>query len=117
MSIFQHSRSTLTFCRLFVQGFEPQIREIVLGADMPTKRLTQMFSATFPTEIQKLARDFMGEYVWIAVGRVGAACENVEQRLVKCAGSRKDEKVITIPFIFLLLRSTFDEFNVFAYRC
>ena len=35
-------------------GFEPQIRQIVEGNNMPTpgKRQTLMFSATFPKEIQ-----------------------------------------------------------------
>merc|ERR1719262_1271456 len=40
-------------------------------------RKTLMFSATFPTEIQKLAKEFMGNYVWIGVGRVGGAVETV----------------------------------------
>jgi len=33
-------------------GFEPQIRNIVLGQDMSENRQTLMFSATFPKEIQ-----------------------------------------------------------------
>lgn len=49
---------------------------------MPPKefRKTVMFSATFPTEIQALAREFLREYVWIGVGRVGSTVENIEQR-------------------------------------
>ena len=43
-------------------GFEPQIRRIVEGEDMPShrhgNRQTMMFSATFPKEIQRLAADF-----------------------------------------------------------
>jgi len=38
-----------------------------------------MFSATFPANIQRLAGDFMGDYVFLTVGRVGSACENVTQ--------------------------------------
>lgn len=38
-----------------------------------------MFSATFPHEIQKLASDFMKDYVFLTVGRVGSACKDVTQ--------------------------------------
>ncbi len=53
--------------RMLDMGFEPQIRAIIEGADMPgvTERQTLMFSATFPREIQMLARDFLkvsGDY-------------------------------------------------------
>ncbi|GMR32201.1 hypothetical protein PMAYCL1PPCAC_02396 [Pristionchus mayeri] len=47
-----------------------------------TKRTTAMFSATFPNEIQMLAQDFLKEnYVFLAVGRVGSASENIEQHV------------------------------------
>jgi len=47
--------------RMLDMGFEPQIRRIVQQADMPdvNERQTLMFSATFPREIQMLARDFL----------------------------------------------------------
>lgn len=32
-----------------------------------------MFSATFPTEIQELANEFLSDYIFFAVGRVGMA--------------------------------------------
>jgi ATP-dependent RNA helicase DDX3X len=66
-------------------GFEPQIRRIVDEEDMPGtghqggKRQTFMFSATFPKEIQSLAGDFLTDYIFLAVGRVGAAATDVEQ--------------------------------------
>jgi ATP-dependent RNA helicase DDX3X len=40
-----------------------------------------MFSATFPNEIQQLAGDFMKDYIFVAVGRVGAASKDVTQRV------------------------------------
>lgn len=46
------------------------------------ERQTFMFSATFPSEIQKLARDFLRNYVWIAVGRVGSTVENIKQQVI-----------------------------------
>ena len=48
-------------------GFEPQIRRIVEQEDMSTERQTFMFSATFPREIQRLAADFMRDYVFLTV--------------------------------------------------
>lgn len=65
----------------FFRGFEPQIRRIVEQQNMPTDRQTFMFSATFPKEIQRLASDFMRDYVFLAVGRVGAASKDVEQSI------------------------------------
>jgi ATP-dependent RNA helicase DDX3X len=62
-------------------GFEPQIRRIVQEEGMPQERQTFMFSATFPIEIQRLAGDFMRNYVFLAVGRVGSASRDVTQRI------------------------------------
>lgn len=70
--------------RMLDMGFEPQIREIVEKCDMPApgKRETHMFSATFPKEIQMLARDFLDNYIFLAVGRVGSTSENITQKVV-----------------------------------
>jgi len=63
-------------------GFEPQIRQIVEKNNMPDKeeRQTLMFSATFPKEIQMLARDFLKRYIFLTVGRVGSTSENITQK-------------------------------------
>ena len=45
-------------------------------------RQTMMFSATFPKEIQNLAGDFLRDYVFLAVGRVGSTSENITQKIV-----------------------------------
>merc|ERR1719205_182085 len=70
--------------RMLDMGFEPQIRRIVEQDNMPPagKRQTLMFSATFPKEIQMLARDFLRDYVFLAVGRVGSTTENITQKVV-----------------------------------
>ncbi|WFD06353.1 RNA helicase [Malassezia vespertilionis] len=69
--------------RMLDMGFEPQIRRIVLGEDMPDvfNRQTLMFSATFPQNIQMLAKDFLKEYVFLSVGRVGSTSENITQKI------------------------------------
>jgi ATP-dependent RNA helicase DDX3X len=69
--------------RMLDMGFEPQIRRIVEGEDMPgvANRQTLMFSATFPRDIQMLARDFLKDYVFLSVGRVGSTSENITQKI------------------------------------
>ncbi|CAG8514431.1 8644_t:CDS:2 [Paraglomus occultum] len=69
--------------RMLDMGFEPQIRRIVEGEDMPDvhQRQTLMFSATFPRDIQILARDFLKDYVFLSVGRVGSTSENITQKI------------------------------------
>lgn len=67
--------------RMLDMGFEPQIRNIVLQQDMSAQRQTLMFSATFPKEIQKLAQDFLYNYVFIAVGRVGSSSDFITQHI------------------------------------
>ena len=42
-------------------------------------RQTMMFSATFPAQIQRLASDFLRDYIFLTVGRVGAASKDVTQ--------------------------------------
>ncbi len=69
--------------RMLDMGFEPQIRRIVEGEDMPGvhDRQTLMFSATFPRDIQMLARDFLKDYIFLSVGRVGSTSENITQKV------------------------------------
>ena len=93
IDMLQRGNISLEFCnflvldeadRMLEMGFEPQIRRIVHENGMPSKgqRRTLMFSATFPKEIQMLARDFLENYVFLAVGRVGSASANVTQTVV-----------------------------------
>ena len=53
-------------------GFEPQIRNIIEGADMPGGgdrggRQTMMFSATFPRAVMRIADQFLTEPVMLKV--------------------------------------------------
>lgn len=69
--------------RMLDMGFEPQIRKIVEQTDMPSRgvRQTMLFSATFPKEIQRLASDFLANYIFLAVGRVGSSTDLIMQRV------------------------------------
>ena len=42
-------------------------------------RHTMLFSATFPQNIQRLASDFLRDYIFLTVGRVGSASKDVAQ--------------------------------------
>ena len=48
-----------------------------------------MFSATFPKQIQELARDFLHDYVFLAIGRVGSTSQNITQKIVWVEESEK----------------------------
>lgn len=72
--------------RMLDMGFEPQVRQIVEKTDMGQlsshRRQGMLFSATFPREVQVMARDFLDDYIFITVGRVGSASELVTQKVV-----------------------------------
>ena len=61
---------------------------------MSQERQTMMFSATFPNEIQRLAGDFLRNYVFLAVGRVGSAAQNIEQRVMYVEEQEKREYLL-----------------------
>ncbi|KAF9592128.1 hypothetical protein IFM89_012557 [Coptis chinensis] len=71
--------------RMLDMGFEPQIRKIVEQMDMPPRgvRQTLLFSATFPKRdtVQRLASDFLANYIFLAVGRVGSSTDLIVQRV------------------------------------
>jgi ATP-dependent RNA helicase DDX5/DBP2 len=75
-------------------GFEPQIRSIV--EQIPTSRQTLLFSATWPREIQRLARDFLRkDSIQVNVGEVNALVANkdIEQNIVMCSEDEKMDKL------------------------
>lgn len=93
LDMIDRGRIGLDYCRYLVldeadrmldMGFEQQIRRIVEKESMPRtgERQTLMFSATFPSPIQMLARDFLDNYIFLAVGRVGSTSENITQKVV-----------------------------------
>eukprot|EP00656_Telonema_subtile_P048391 TRINITY_DN5758_c0_g1_i1.p1 TRINITY_DN5758_c0_g1~~TRINITY_DN5758_c0_g1_i1.p1 ORF type:complete len:591 (-),score=186.37 TRINITY_DN5758_c0_g1_i1:152-1924(-) len=87
--------------RMLDMGFEPQIRRIVLQCDMPPKeqRQTLLFSATFPPEIQKLAQQFLRDYVWVAVGRVGSTTDSIKQQLVQSTNEKRHKLALVAAAI------------------
>lgn len=55
-----------------------------------------MFSATFPEACQKMAADYLYDYIWIAVGVIGGAVETVNQTFKRVAPATKFEELITV---------------------
>lgn len=90
---------------LYAAGFEPQLRKIVDGSDLPKRnvRQTLLFSATFPPELQAVAKKsyLRPKYASVAVGRVGASNAKVEQRVVECIGdgTKHDKLKTMIPLL------------------
>lgn len=84
--------------RMLDMGFEPQIRHIVQECDMPgvNDRQTLMFSATFPRDIQMLARDFLKDYIFLSVGRVGSTSENITQKILYVEDEEKKSVILDL---------------------
>lgn len=84
--------------RMLDMGFEPQIRRIVEQEDMPPvgQRQTLMFSATFPKEIQRLAADFLSNYVFLTVGRVGSSTDLIVQHIEYVSPEEKQNTLLDL---------------------
>lgn len=68
------------------------MEEILEHEQMPPKdsRVTLMFSATFSSDVQELARKFLNNYLFLTVGIVGGANSDVEQIFYEV--SKKDKR-------------------------
>ena len=79
-------------------GFKPVISSIINDYGMPSKeeRLTLMFSATFPEEIQNLAADFLNDYVFLTIGKVGGTSSDIEQVIEEVPDSEKRDRLIDL---------------------
>ena len=79
-------------------GFMPAIRSIICDFGMPSKgdRQTLMFSATFPEEIQNIAAEFLNDYIFLTIGKVGGTSSDIEQVIEEVADSEKRERLIEL---------------------
>lgn len=85
--------------RMLDMGFMPEVKTIVNDFGMPSKieRRTLMFSATFPEQIQQLAGEFLNEYVFLTIGKVGIATHSdIEQTVINIEDSAKRDKLVEI---------------------
>lgn len=64
--------------RMLDMGFEPQIRKIV--DQIRPDRQTLMWSATWPKEVQRLANDYLKDYIQVTIGSLElSASHNIKQ--------------------------------------
>ncbi|XP_053688955.1 uncharacterized protein LOC128737213 isoform X2 [Sabethes cyaneus] len=78
--------------RMLDMGFEPQIRKI-LEQIRPDRQIL-MWSATWPKEVQRLARDYLGEYVQINVGSLElSANHNITQHVKVIEEHEKNQEL------------------------
>lgn len=81
--------------RMLEEGFIPDVEKMLRHDSMvPTgERQTLMFSATFPEAIQRLAGTFLHDYLFLAVGIVGGACSDVEQKFYQVSKFEKRNRL------------------------
>ncbi|XP_077870505.1 putative ATP-dependent RNA helicase DDX46 [Saccoglossus kowalevskii] len=77
--------------RMFDMGFEPQVMRIV--DNIRPDRQTVMFSATFPRQMEALARRILNKPLEVQVGGRSVVCSDVEQ---KVAIVDDDQKFLTL---------------------
>jgi ATP-dependent RNA helicase DDX5/DBP2 len=89
--------------RMLDMGFEPQIRKIV--SQVRPDRQTLMWSATWPKEVQALAREFLKDNIQINIGSMTlSANHNVAQIVEVCQEAEKRQKWV---YIFVVTLFTF----------
>eukprot|EP00045_Choanoeca_perplexa_P014409 m.169481 g.169481 ORF g.169481 m.169481 type:complete len:475 (-) comp16669_c0_seq4:1938-3362(-) len=66
--------------RLFENGFETQIDEIIAACTSPQRRIA-LFSATMPQRVEELAQTVLNDYIRIVINAAHAANFNVKQSL------------------------------------
>ena len=65
--------------RMMDQGFGPEVEKIVSN-NLPESRISLMFSATFPDDVQQLSQHVMRpNYFFVTIGIVGSTNVQVKQ--------------------------------------
>ncbi|EDV57999.2 ATP-dependent RNA helicase vasa isoform X2 [Drosophila erecta] len=82
--------------RMLDMGFSESMRKFMTHPTMRPEHQTLMFSATFPEEIQRLAGEFLNNYVFVTIGVVGGACSDVQQTIYEVNKFAKRSKLMEI---------------------
>ena len=83
--------------RMLDMGFAPAINFIVQENNMKTSedgRQTLMFSATFAKEVQELARKYLIDHLFLAVGIVGGTSSDITQKLLQVDDREKRDTLV-----------------------
>ncbi|EDS26949.1 conserved hypothetical protein [Culex quinquefasciatus] len=89
--------------RMFDMGFEPQVMRII--DNIRPDRQTVMFSATFPRQMEALARRILKKPVEIQVGGRSVVCKEVEQHVVVLEEDAKFFKLLELLGLYQELGS------------
>lgn len=74
--------------RMLDMGFEPQINKIL--QQVRPDRQTLMFSATWPKEVQSLARTYLTDYIQVNVGDLHTSASHlIKQNVYVCSDNDK----------------------------
>ena len=84
--------------RMFDMGFEPQVTKII--SMIRPDRQTVMFSATFPRQMEALARKILTKPIEVLVGGRSVVCNDVEQSVIKIEESNKFFKLLELLGIY-----------------
>ncbi|XP_044758445.1 probable ATP-dependent RNA helicase DDX46 [Coccinella septempunctata] len=80
--------------RMFDMGFEPQVMRII--DNVRPDRQTVMFSATFPRQMEALARRILQKPIEVQVGGRSVVCKDVEQNVVIIEEDQKFLKLLEL---------------------
>lgn len=80
--------------RMFDLGFEPQVMRIV--DNVQPSRQTVMFSATFPRQVEALAKKILMKPIEITVGGRSVVCKDVTQEVVVLDEDQKFLKLLEV---------------------
>ncbi|XP_013414892.1 probable ATP-dependent RNA helicase DDX46 isoform X4 [Lingula anatina] len=84
--------------RMFDMGFEPQVMRIV--DNIRPDRQTVMFSATFPRQMEALARKILTKPIEVQVGGRSVVCKDVEQHVVVIDDDSKFFKLLELLGVY-----------------
>lgn len=84
--------------RMFDMGFEPQVMRII--DNIRPDRQTVMFSATFPRQMEALARRILKKPIEIQVGGRSVVCKDVEQHVAVLDDDAKFFKLLELLGIY-----------------
>ncbi|XP_037823764.1 ATP-dependent RNA helicase vasa [Lucilia sericata] len=84
--------------RMLDMGFKESMATIMNHPTMRPmeERQNLMFSATFPAEIQRMAGEYLNEYIFISIGVVGGACSDVTQNIYEVKKFQKRSKLMEL---------------------
>jgi len=84
--------------RMFDMGFEPQVMKII--DNVRPDRQTVMFSATFPRQMEALARRILQKPIEVQVGGRSVVCKDVTQNVILIEEDKKFFKLLELLGVY-----------------